>query len=346
VTIVDTRNDPRIGKGEAIGRALRVAVEKALADGGQVILFLNLRGFSPVVWCRACSRGVQCPACDLTLTWHKDRRLVVCHSCGYESEPPESCPSCGHPGLRFLGTGTQRLEEEVRGKFPGASCLRMDSDSMRKPGSHDEALEKFRRGEVRVLLGTQMIAKGLDFPNVTLVGVVDADTILHQPDLRASERTFQLIAQVAGRTGRGTKGGRVLVQTACPQEPSIQFAAAHDYLGFARGELAHRREMQVPPFSHLARVILRGLREDVVKSQAEQIATRLREAVESADDPVRILGPAPAPVARLREHYRYHFQISALSVESIQSLWNSLAPQLKRSQGVDFVIDVDPINMR
>ncbi|MCA9099463.1 MAG: primosomal protein N', partial [Planctomycetaceae bacterium] len=187
--------------------------------------------------------------CDITLTWHKDRGRIVCHSCKYESPPPERCPHCEQPGLRYFGTGTQKLEQEVIAKFPGHTVVRMDSDSMRKPGSHDKALEAFRKGEVSILLGTQMIAKGLDFPNVTLVGVVDADTQLHQPDYRAAERTFQLIAQVAGRTGRGEKGGRVLVQTTSPDEPAIQFAASHDYDGFAYRELAHRREAGYPPYT-------------------------------------------------------------------------------------------------
>ncbi|MBX3436187.1 MAG: primosomal protein N' [Planctomycetaceae bacterium] len=247
VVIVDVRNDPQIGKGHAIGRALEQAIRAAVQNQGQVILFLNLRGYSPVLWCWKCGGGVKCPDCDISLTWHKDRGRIVCHSCEYEAPPPERCPQCGQPGLRYFGTGTQRLEQEVRAKFPGRRVLRMDSDSMRKPGSHDTALEEFRRGNVDILLGTQMIAKGLDFPNVTLVGVVDADTQLHQPDLRASERTFQLIAQVAGRTGRGEKGGRVLVQTTSPDEPAIRFAAAHDYLGFAKRRLIHRRGLEYPP---------------------------------------------------------------------------------------------------
>src|SRR5262249_15184744 len=209
VVIVDVRHDPMRRRGAAIGRALHAAMLGALEAGGQVILFLNLRGFSPVLWCRACGAAVKCPHCDVSLTWHKERRLVVCHSCGFQKAPPTACPGCSDAGIQYLGVGTQRLEQEVRARFPKYSCVRMDSDSMRKEGSHDRALEAFRHGHTRILLGTQMISKGLDFPNVTLVGVIDADTVLHQPDLRSSERTFQLIAQVAGRTGRSAKGGRV-----------------------------------------------------------------------------------------------------------------------------------------
>lgn len=346
VVVVDTRNDPLIGKGESIGRALRSAMQLALQDGGQVILFLNLRGYSPTVWCRGCGEGVTCPDCDITLTLHKDRKIVLCHSCGYATAPPSRCPRCGNPGVRYFGTGTQRLEQEVCAKFPNAKCLRMDSDSMRKRGSHDAALEAFRRGEVDILLGTQMIAKGLDFPNVTLVGVVDADTILHQPDLRAAERTFQLIAQVAGRTGRSTRGGRVLVQSASPTEPAIQKAARHDYLGFAVEELKHRREMLAPPFQHVTRVILRGPNEELVKSEALHMADLLRDEAQRTESPVRILGPAPAPVAKLQGNYRFHFQLTAEAIGPIQQLWRDVSAKLSPTPEVEYVVDVDAINMR
>ena len=201
VVIVDVRNDPIISRGSSLGRALQQAVRRALADKGQVILFLNLRGYSPTVWCRKCGTGVKCPDCDLTLTWHRDRQSAICHGCDHSISAPERCPACQNPSIKYFGTGTQKLEEEVQATFEDATVLRMDSDSMKKPGSHDAALERFRSGEVQILLGTQMIAKGLDFPNVTLVGVIDADSMLNQPDMRAAERTFQLIAQVAGRTG-------------------------------------------------------------------------------------------------------------------------------------------------
>ena len=346
VIVVDIRNDPYCRRGEAIGRALHSAMRTALEDGGQIILFLNLRGFSPVMWCSICSRTVRCPNCDVTLTWHKDRNVVLCHSCDYHSAPPSLCPHCGKAGLRYLGTGTQRLEAEVRGKFSGVPCLRMDSDAMRKHGSHDEALRRFREGEVRILLGTQMIAKGLDFPNVTLVGVIDTDTMLYQPEMRAAERTFQLISQVAGRTGRSARGGRVFVQSSSPTEPAILHAAKHDYLGFAAAELRHRREIGMPPFTHLARVIVRSRDEEQACQHADQIAIRLRAANEKSGGGVRILGPAIPGIARLKSHFRYHIQMAAEEVESIRRLWREVAGDLPKSSAAEHVIDVDPINMR
>ena len=346
VTIVDTRNDPYITRGEAIGRALSSQIRLALDDGGQVILFLNLRGFSPVVWCKACGESIRCPHCDITLAFHKDKNRVLCHSCEYESLPLTKCPNCAHPGVYYIGIGTQRLEQEVKSKFGKATCIRMDSDTMRKHGSHDEALERFRLGEAKILLGTQMIAKGLDFPNVTLVGVINADTLLHSPDMRASERTFQLIAQVAGRTGRSDRGGRVFVQSACPTEPSITLAAKHDYLGFADHELKNRREGDAPPFRSLTRIILRGAVEERVKTEALAMATLLRVTAEQLALPVRILGPAPCPITKLRDFWRFHLQLSAESLGAIHELWRAAASQIVRVSDVEFQIDVEPINMR
>ena len=346
VVIVDTRNDPAISKGSAIGRAMFTSMQAALKAGGQVILFLNVRGYSPVFWCRNCGAGVKCPHCDVTLTWHKARSVALCHSCDYSTPPPSACPKCGKPGLLSLGMGTERLESEVKTRFPEYKCLRMDSDTMQKRGSHDTALELFRHGKVNILLGTQMIAKGLDFPNVTLVGVIDADTLLHQPDLRSAERTFQLIAQVAGRTGRSAKGGRVLVQTASPDQPAIQKAAAHDFLGFATDELQHRQALKVPPFTHLARVILRGPHEPELKAYAEKSGELLRAAAKELGVDVRILGPAPCLVTRLKANFRYHLQMTSVDLSSLQRLWLQTVPGLPNHPEIEFVVDVDPLNLR
>lgn len=346
VTLVDIRNDPMCSKGHSIGRALRTGIQTALNDDGQVILFLNLRGYSPTVWCRSCGSGVKCRDCDITLTLHRDRNVIVCHTCGAESPPPQTCPQCGQSGIRYFGAGTQRLEQEVSTKFPNHRVLRMDSDTMQKRGSHDEALEKFRHGKAHILVGTQMIAKGLDFPNVTLVGVVDADTALHQPDMRASERTFQLISQVAGRAGRSERGGRVFVQTCSPDDVAIRRAVDHDYLGFVQQELENRRDAEAPPFSQWARVVLRGPIEEAVQSVSLDMSDVLRDVVKQRGLDIRVLGPAPCPVARLHANYRFHFLLSAKDLEPIRTLWRELRPSLPQDRSVEFVVDVDPLNLR
>ena len=346
VVIVDTRNDPAIGKGAAIGRSLFQAMNQALKEKGQVILFLNVRGYSTVLWCRSCGEGVRCSDCDVTLTWHKAKGIALCHSCGFSTKPPSTCPNCGQPGLAYLGTGTERLENEVRARFADYRCLRMDSDTMQKRGAHDEALEQFRHGKVQILLGTQMIAKGLDFPNVTLVGVVDADTLLHQPDLRSAERTFQLIAQVAGRTGRSIRGGRVLVQTACPTQYAILRASEHNFEGFAKEELAHRLALKVPPYTHLARIILRGPDEKEVKEYSTVIGDVLRKAAKELEIDVRILGPAPCLVTKLKANFRFNLQMSSPELKHLHAVWIHGAPQFPNHPSVEYQVDVDPLNSR
>ena len=346
VIIVDTRNDPLIKRGQKIGRAMFNGITNALKEDGQIILFFNLRGYTPVLWCPSCGEKVCCPHCDTSVTWHIDKKEILCHSCEFHSPIPERCPSCEHQGLKHLGAGTQKLEKEVRAKFPSVPILRMDSDSMNKPGSHDEALERFRSGEVKILLGTQMITKGLDFPNVTFVGVIDADTMLHQPDFRASERTFQLIAQVAGRTGRSDRGGRVFVQTSSPDETAIQKAAQHDYLSFAMEELKHRKEQMTPPFVHWARIILRGPEESIVDQFSREMGDFFREQIKEHNFPVRIQGPAPAPFTRIRGNFRYHLLLIANEVDSLINIWNKLQAKMPSCSGVEWTIDVDPINMR
>ena len=256
----------------ALSRPLRLAMQTALADGGQVILLLNRRGYSTHLQCPSCGEVVRCPHCDIALTHHWQREIALCHYCDYEIAAPHICPHCSSPGIRYRGLGTQKLEAEVRARFADVPSLRMDTDTMQARGSHERALAAFRKGEVRILLGTQMIAKGLDFPDVTLVGVVNADTALHLPDFRAAERTFQLLVQVAGRTGRGPRGGRVLVQTFSPDHPAIQAAVRHDYSAFADRELPLRRLLGYPPFAAMIRVVVRGTRETITQEFAAAAA--------------------------------------------------------------------------
>ena len=340
VEIIDMRNEKTVVGG--LSESLRQAMTHALDTGGQVILLLNRRGFHTFVICPRCGHVVKCHACDVAVTYHKSRHTLICHTCDAERPCPPACPGCGALALHYGGIGTERLEREIRAAFPDVVTRRMDSDTMRSPGSHERVLAAFKEGEVRILLGTQMIAKGLDFPNVTLVGVVNADTALHLPDFRAAERTFQLVAQVAGRTGRGDKPGRVLVQTYSPDHPAIRSAITHDFVGFARSELPEREKFGVPPYGRLVRLIARGPEEPAVSAYMDRLAAAFRAA---AERDVRILGPAPAPIIRIRDLYRFHLQLRSPSSRPLLALTNTIPAQIAVPHGIELAIDVDPMTM-
>ena len=329
----------------SIHRQLHTAIRGALDDGGQVILLLNRRGFSTHIQCQSCGEVVRCPDCDIALTHHRTEEIALCHYCDHQVEAPTKCPECGFAGIRYGGLGTQRLEAEVKARFPDASCLRMDSDTMRARGSHEKALAAFRSGKVQILLGTQMIAKGLDFPNVTLVGVINADTALHLPDFRASERTFHLVTQVAGRTGRGEKGGRVLVQTFNPDHPAIMAAVRHDYRAFAAGELPVREMLSYPPFSSMIRLVIRGPVEKIAEEFSAGVAQRLSAAIEAQEAPARVLGPAPAPFSKLRGKYRFQLQVQSPDGDKLRQAVRQATADLKPPDGVQWIVDVDPLDM-
>src|SRR5262249_26905914 len=297
VDLVGLRHQPpRRGRPSALSEALEQAMRQALTEGGQVMLLLSRRGFATHVHCPVCGHVEACRFCDLAMTYHKQRDGLLCHYCGYEQEPPQNCPQCGKSAVRYQGLGTEKLEVEIEQRFPGYVVRRMDSDTMSRPGSHARTLNAFRRGEIHILMGTQMIAKGLDFPNVTLVGVVNADLALHVPDFRSAERTFQLLSQVAGRAGRGPRGGRGLVQTFTPEHPCIAHAATHDYDAFVSGELAHRREHNYPPYQRLVRLVIRSREMEAGGDFAERTAgvfnAALKGLAEQGSGEVRLLGPA------------------------------------------------------
>jgi primosomal protein N' (replication factor Y) len=350
VVLIDRRHqEPPKGRFQALSEPMERSMRQALADGGQVMLLLNRRGFSTHIHCPSCGHVEQCKFCDLTTTYHQDRDALVCHYCGFEQEAPEKCPKCGQGTVRYQGLGTEKLEQEIQARFPGYIVRRMDSDTMKKPGSHARVLDAFRAGLIHILLGTQMIAKGLDFPNVTLVGVVNADIGLHVPDFRAAERTFQLLSQVAGRTGRGDSGGKVLIQTFTPEHPAIALAAAHDYRKFVAGELKHRKEHNYPPYQRLARVIVRGRAQEAAGEFADKLAGAFQETLKSmaARGPLelRLLGPAEAPVFRLKGHYRYHFQLQSPSAATLHQVLRAVTPTVRPPAGVEFTVDVDPFQM-
>ena len=341
VQLIDLRNEKY--SNVALSPPLRHAMAEALDNRGQVILLLNRRGFHTYAICtnRECGKVLMCDSCDIALTYHKQRRILICHTCDAERGHRPDCPSCGKK-LYYGGIGTEQLEREVFQEFPDQVIRRMDSDTMRKPGSHEAVLSAFKAGEVDILLGTQMIAKGLDFPNVTLVGVIDADTALHMPDFRAAERTFQLVAQVAGRTGRGDRAGRVLVQTRSPEVPAIACAVHHDYNAFVENELIEREGRGLPPCGRLARIVARGKVDETVRVYIEELAVALRL---STPDPVKILGPAPAPVLKIRDLFRYHLRLTAPSPKPLHEVLKRAPGAVAIPNGVELAIDVDPVSM-
>jgi primosomal protein N' (replication factor Y) len=348
VGLIDLRHEaPGPGRLQALSPALERAMRDALRDGGQVMLLLNRRGFSTYIHCPACGHVESCRFCDIGLTYHRQREVLLCHYCGYEQAPPDVCAACGRVAVRYQGLGTEKLQAQIEQKFPDHVVRRMDSDTMRRPGSHGRVLSAFRRGLIHILLGTQMIAKGLDFPSVTLVGVVNADIGLHLPDFRSAERTFQLLAQVAGRTGRGPRGGKVLVQTFNPENPCVALAATHDYARFAEIELGHRRAHNYPPYQRLARLIIRSRNAEAAAAFADCLAAVFGRALAALPGPttVRLLGPAEAPVFRLKGYYRFHFQLQSPSAATLHRLLRAVLPAQRPPSGVEFTLDVDPLNM-
>ncbi len=350
VALVDLRHEPKTpGKYFAIGSTLEKGMRDSLKAGGQVMLLLNRRGFSTHVHCPACGYVAQCAHCDLSVTFHRGKSALVCHYCGWETPPFAKCPSCSQLAIRYQGLGTEKLQEEIESKFPDKVVQRMDSDTMSKPGSHERVLDAFRDGSIHILLGTQMIAKGLDFPNVTLVGVVNADVGLHLPDFRAAERTFQLLTQVAGRTGRGPKGGRVMIQTFTPEHPCIALATRHAYIEFATQELHHRKEHQYPPYHRLARLIVRSERQEASEAFANTLAGAFKEAIRRhatpGTAPLRLLGPAECPVFKLNGYYRFHFQIQSDITSPLHAVLREVLAVAKTPNGVEYQLDIDPYSM-
>jgi primosomal protein N' (replication factor Y) len=342
VEVLDLRVERRARGGsglftERLAELLRGTLER----GEQAILFQNRRGFAPVLWCKACRTTVRCTSCDVGLTWHRRIGRLVCHACCEEQPMPKACPSCTAPGLRPLGAGSERIEQELAALFPEATVRRMDSDTMRRREDYERALEDFGRGEVDVLVGTQMIAKGLDFPGVTLVGIVDADGALHLPEFRAAERTFQLIAQVAGRAGRGELHGRIVVQTHVPEHPAVVHAARHDFRGFATQEDEQRAELGYPPHGRLVRALLDDTDEGRVDEAAGRLAEALQRSLEGSG--AVVLGPAPAPIALLRGRHRRHLLVKCPATGPTLALAREALVELAAGRGrVRVTVDVDP----
>ena len=306
VQIVDLRAELRAGNRSIFSRALQRALDESLGRGEQAILFLNRRGTATFVLCRDCGHVVRCPHCDVPLTYHGPRASLVCHHCNHREPQPNHCPQCGSDRIRYFGLGTERVETTVRNRWPDARIVRWDADTARTHADHSSILQRFVDGEADLLIGTQMVAKGLDLPLVTLVGVISADPALNLPDFRSGERACQLLAQVAGRAGRGLLGGRVVVQTYHPNHYAIAAAAAHDYAGFAAQELAFRREQGYPPYRRLAKLVYEDASSTRAQSEAEGLAAAVRAALARRGLPESdLIGPAPPFFARLRDRYRW-----------------------------------------
>lgn len=308
VSVVDMREEMKAGNRSVISRELYAAMSKQLDDGRQVMLFLNRRGYSTFISCRECGYVAVCPHCGLSLTYHRESGRMTCHYCGYSCEAPSECPECGSRYIRYFGSGTEKVEEAVSEMFPGHTVDRMDLDSVRKKGELERRLKRFRSGRTDILIGTQLIAKGLDFRNVGLVGIVSADISLNIPDFRSPERTFQLIVQASGRAGRGDTEGRVIIQTYAPEHYAVAFAAAGDYEGFFDAEIQLRRYMGYPPYSDLFQIIFSAKDREAALAGAESWYDRLRSALEPADAE-NVFRPQEAYMKKINDNYRFSMLI-------------------------------------
>ena len=340
--VLDMRIESQKQKGRIaiLSDRLRVSMEKKLENGEQIILFLNRRGFARSLQCPPCGHVCECQHCAIPLTYHRTEDRLMCHMCGYQSLPPKKCPECKDDAIRFQGFGTQKVEEVIQKVFPQARLARIDADTMRRKNALRDTLAKFKAHKIDIIIGTQMIAKGLHFPNVTLVGVLNADLGLHVPDFRAGERTFQLLTQVAGRAGRGELEGEVIVQTFSPHSPSIQFARHHDFEGFAEQELQFRNQFVYPPFSHCAVLGTRSTHERRAEFTLENLHKRLKK-----DLPTQIeLGePMPSPLTRAHGQYRYHLMLKSTSARALHQHVQKVLSSTPPPDDVTIVFDMDAL---
>jgi primosomal protein N' (replication factor Y) len=345
VELIDMRQEfQETGHEQVLSRRLIEEVTERLERGEQAMILLNRRGYSAFVMCRTCGDSIECKNCAIALTHHKREHKLLCHYCGYQQAIPKTCPKCGSEYVQFLGTGSEKLEDMMHKAFPTARIGRMDRDTVRGHDDFERILMAFQAGEIDLLVGTQMIAKGHDMHGVTLVGVVGADTALSLPDFRAAERTFQLLTQVAGRAGRGTSPGKVVLQTYFPDHYAVQFAAAHDFAGFYDKELRFRGWMHYPPFTALANVLVRSEKLEEAMHYAGVLG---RWFEEQSKKEIRVMGPAAAPIARLKRDYRYHFLLKSPSREKLNVL---LRGMLQHATGMKVprtavIIDVDAVSL-
>jgi primosomal protein N' (replication factor Y) len=347
VRVVDMRQAVRKKGGIPIfSPQLADAIARRLEQREQVILFLNRRGYSTALQCPLCGYVAGCPNCSVSLTYHRQEQKICCHICGHVEPVPKVCPNakCANPQIRYAGLGTQKVEETLAKLFPHARIKRMDSDALKRKDDYRRILGDFRTGKIDILVGTQMIAKGLHFPNVTLVGIIYADLALHQADFRAGERTFQLLTQVAGRAGRGDIEGEVFVQAFTPFHPAIQYARRHDYGGFYEQEIEFREQLKYPPVSRIALLTLKGHNEEKVKFSAEHLKRELEKAVEGMRDLV-LAGPAPAPLLRAEGYYRYQIMARVKRMPVLSERLAQLTQSATLPDDVALTVDIDPADL-
>jgi primosomal protein N' (replication factor Y) len=360
VELVDMKQQNKFRRGvHLISQRLEHLLRTTIESGRQAILLLNRRGYSNFVYCSSCTNAVQCKYCDVTMTYHRTPGAspgsashargihtgqLHCHYCLAVNPLPDKCPHCGKK-LSLFGLGTQRVEEELTAKFPDLKFARVDSDSMRSARDYEALLERFARREIQVMLGTQMIAKGLDYPNVTLVGVISGDTALSLPDFRAAERTFQLITQVAGRAGRGDSPGRVVLQTFLPDDPTIRAAIRQDFAGFAKTELASRRQVGLPPFARMVRIVLRDQESEKLFKHSEELAAQLSEAAAGEGDAILMKGPMPCAISRIAGYFRNQIVLLAPTAAPLQRLLAKVRDKGHLARNERIAVDVDPVSL-
>jgi primosomal protein N' (replication factor Y) len=344
VTLVDMRREWKECGRSLVSRRLEESIAARLERREQVLILLNRRGFAAVLLCRVCGERVECPHCAVSLTVHRSDRTLRCHYCDHRAPVPSVCVGCGASVLQDIGHGTERLQAALRQRFPGARIDRFDADQTQRRGAHARILSSFGMGDIDVLVGTQMLAKGHDFPGVTLVGVVGADSALSMPDFRAAERTFQLLTQMAGRAGRGEVAGEVILQAHQPDHYAIEAAMRHDFVAFYDREIEYRLRLRYPPFVALAACVCRGKLASSVREEADYLAAALRA---EAGEGIEVLGPASPPISRLRGRYRVQLLLKAATRGDLSEHLRRSIRRLKRQSRLprDLVIDIDPQNL-
>lgn len=344
VDIVDMTAEMKAGNRTPFSRLMQQRLMHCLQRGEQAILFLNRRGHSSFVCCRECGHVLTCPHCSISMTYHRDTGKLQCHYCGHAQQPPSTCPQCGSPYIRYFGMGTQKAEQQLQALFPQARILRMDMDTTARKGAHQKLLEQFRAHRADVLIGTQMVVKGLDFENVTFVGVLNADMSLYMEDFRAAQNTFHLIAQVVGRSGRGEKEGCALIQTYHPDNSTIQYAAQQDYEAFYRQEIAVRKLLQYPPFCDLCAITLTGEQEQAVCDTVLAMAAALRKVLDTLPG-ATLIGPSPCRVAKVKNEYRYRILIKCKNDKRMRGIIDSMMKTFynkKEYRNMSLSVDMNP----